>query len=83
MYLAKIYAYLGTKNKAESYFVELTQKFPQTQEYYVELFQFYIQNQKTTKAKQTAIILLQKFPSFPERTLLEDFIKGNLPMNSK
>lgn len=81
--LAKIYAYLGTKNKAESYFVELTQKFPQTQEYYVELFQFYIQNQNTTKAKQTAIILLQKFPSFPERALLEDFIKGNLPMNSK
>ena len=75
--LAKIYAFLGTKNKAESYFATLVQKYPDTQEYYIELFQFYIQNKNTEKAKQTALKILQKFPNFAEKKLLEDFIKGN------
>lgn len=81
--LAKIYAFLGNQNKAENYFVELTQKFPETEEFYVELFQFYIQNQKTDKAKQVAIKLLQKFPNFKERSILENFIQGNLSPNVK
>lgn len=80
--LAKIYAFLENKNKAENYFALLVQRYPDNQEYYVELFQFYIQNKNTDKAKQTAVKLLQKFPDFKERALLENFIKGSLPMNS-
>ena len=80
--LAKIYDYLGNKKQAENYFNQLVQNFPLIQEYYVELFQFYIKNKNTIKAKQTAVKILQKFPDFAERDLLENFINSEFPTNS-
>ena len=77
--LAKIYAYLDQKPKAEGYYKELVQNFPQVEEYDVELFQFYITNQNIEKAKQAAIHILNKYPNFKERNVLENFIQGKLP----
>ena len=80
--LAKIYDYLGNKKQAENYFNQLVQNFPLVQEYYVELFQFYIKKKNTIKAKQTAVKILQKFPDFAERDLLENFINSEFPSSS-
>lgn len=72
--LAKIYAYTGEKEKAERYFVSLVSQYPSNSEYYMALFEFYTQQKNYPKAKNIALLLLQKFPQIPERKQIEYYI---------
>ncbi|MNY31392.1 tetratricopeptide repeat protein [compost metagenome] len=72
--LAKIYAYLGEKEKAERYFASLVSQYPTNSEYYLALFEFYTQQKNYPKAKNIALSILQKFPQIPERKQIEYYI---------
>lgn len=72
--LAKIYAYLKKEEKAEHYFKILIERSPNELEYYIALFEFYIQINNSNKAKVIAQDIITKFPDFQERTTLENFI---------
>ncbi len=72
--LAKIYAYLKKKEKAEKYFKVLVENNPNELEYYRVLFEFYIQTNKTNKAKVIAQNIITKFPNFQEKKVLENYV---------